>query len=320
MGKYIWRKINVGLWKEAVRWTAVAPWVRVPKASLDFEDKTEKIIDESSIGVIEDSFNGHITKQRSEGSLECNMYANSVWYLLLNLFWAVSTSGANPYTHAFTVAETNQHQSLTIGLADDTQDRQFALAMLDSLEISASVGDFVKVTSNFKAKKSADGSLTPAYSADYALLGKNVKFKIATDLAWLAGASYVSVKSIWLTVSKNLEEDAILWSVEPADFCNTMFWVEGNVELLREDETYKDLYDLWTKKAIRIEIEDPTTTIGTLTYPKLTIDLSSVIFTEYAKNQDNNWLVKQALTFKALYSMTDSKMITATLINTKVSY
>jgi len=25
--------------------------------------------------------------------------------------------------------------------------------------------------------------LTPAYSADYALLGKNVKFKIATDLA-----------------------------------------------------------------------------------------------------------------------------------------
>jgi hypothetical protein len=137
MGKYIWRKINVGLGKEAVRWTAVAPWIRVPKASLDFEDKTEKIIDESSIGVIEDSFNGHITKQRSEWSLECNMYANSVWYLLLNLFWAVSTSGANPYTHAFTVAETNQHQSLTIGLADDTQDRQFALAMLDSLEISA---------------------------------------------------------------------------------------------------------------------------------------------------------------------------------------
>lgn len=99
-----------------------------------------------------------------------------------------------------------------------------------------------------------------------------------------------------------------------------MFGVEGNVELLREDETYKDMYDLGSKKAIRIEIEDPTTTIGTLTYPKLTIDLSSVIFTEYAKNQDNNGLVKQALTFKALYSMADSKMITATLINTKVSY
>jgi hypothetical protein len=101
----------------------------------------------------------------------------------LNLFGAISSSGANPYTHAFTVAETNQHQSLTIGLADDTQDRQFALAMLDSVEISANINEFVKITSNFKAKKSVDGSLTPAYSADYALLGKNVKFKIATDLA-----------------------------------------------------------------------------------------------------------------------------------------
>jgi hypothetical protein len=47
---------------------------------------------------------------------------------------------------------------LTLGLADDTQDRQFALAMLDSLEINAQLGDFVKVTSNFKAKKSADGT------------------------------------------------------------------------------------------------------------------------------------------------------------------
>lgn len=320
MGKYIWRKINVGLWKEAVRWTAVAPWIRIPKSTLDFEDKSEKIIDQSSIGVIEDSFNGHVTKQRSEGSLETNLYANSVWYLLLNLLWTVNTTGANPYTHAFTVAETNQHQSLTIWLADDTQDRQFALAMLDSLDISASIGDFVKITSNFKAKKSASWSLTPVYSTDYALLWKNVKVKLADDLSWLAGAWYTAVKSVSLTVSKSIEEDTILWSVEPADFCNTMFGVEGNIELLREDETQKALYDLWTKKAIRIEIEDTNTAIGTWIYPKLTIDLASVIFTEYAKTQDNDWLIKQALTFKALYSMTDSKMITATLINTKVSY
>jgi hypothetical protein len=38
----------------------------VPKASLDFEDKSEKVIDESSIGVIEDSFDGHVSKQYAE--------------------------------------------------------------------------------------------------------------------------------------------------------------------------------------------------------------------------------------------------------------
>lgn len=320
MTKAIGRKINVGVGKETVRGTAVAPWLRIPKASLDFENKAEKIMDWSAIGVIEDSFDGKIIKQRAEWSLECNLYVNSIWYLLLNLFGACSTSGVNPYTHEFTVAESNQHNSLTIGLADDTQDRQFALAMIDKFELSAKVWEFVTIKSDFKAKKSADWSLTPSYSTDYVLLGKNVKFKIASDLAWLAWASYISVKSITLTVSKNLEEDTILWSTEPADFCNTMFSVEWNVELLRENETYKDMYEAETKKALRIEIEDTTTTIGTLTYPKLTIDLASVLFTEYAKKQENDTLVQQALTFKALYSMTDSKMILATLINTKSTY
>lgn len=320
MWKYIWRKINVGVGKESTRWTAVVPGIRIPKASLDFEDKSEKIIDESSIGVIEDSFDGHVVKQWAEWSLEMNMYVNSIGYLLLNLFWTANTTGANPYTHAFTVAETNQHQSLTLGLADDTQDRQFALAMLDTFEISANVGEFVKVNAGFKAKKSASGTLTPSYSTDYALLGKNVKVKIADEIGDLDSAWYVSTKSLTLNISKNLEEDAILGSVEPSDFCNTMFGVEGDIELLFEDQTYKTLYDTGTKKAIRIEIEDTNTELSTWVYPKLTIDLARVIFTEFAKTQDNDWLVKQWLTFKGLYSMTDSKMIIATLINSKATY
>lgn len=320
MTKSIWRKINVGIGSEGTRGTAVVPWIRVPKASFDFEDKSEKIMDESSIWVIEDSMDWHVIKQWAEGSFEANVYANFVWYLLKSLFWKVNTTWVDPYTHAFTVAETNQHASMTLSVADDTQDRQFPLAMIDTLELTANVGEFVKVNTGFKSKKSADATLTPVYWTDYVLLWKNVKVKIADDLASLDGASYISTKSLSLNFSKNLEEDAILWSVEPSDFCNTMFGVEGDVELLFEDETYKTLHDDGTKKAIRIEIEDTSTAIGTWVYPKLTIDLASVIFTEYAKTQDNDGLIKQGLTFKALYSMTDSSMITATLINDKVSY
>jgi hypothetical protein len=40
--------------------------MRCPKATLDFDEKSEKVIDESSIGVIEDSFDGHVSKQRAE--------------------------------------------------------------------------------------------------------------------------------------------------------------------------------------------------------------------------------------------------------------
>lgn len=86
------------------------------------------------------------------------------------------------------------------------------------------------------------------------------------------------------------------------------------------DDTYKDLFFDGTKKAMRIEIEDTANAITVSTYPKLTIDFAKVIFTEYAKTQDNDSLIKQGLTFKALYSMSDSSMVTASLVNSKVSY
>lgn len=312
---YIWRKINVWFAKETTRWTAVAPSIWTPKASLDFEDKSEKVIDESSIGVIEDSFDWHVVKEYAEGNFECNVYANSIGYLLLNLFGAVSTtSSSGKYTHAFTVAETNAHQSLTIGLADDTQDRQFALAMLDSLDVNASVWDFVKATASFRSKKSTTASLTPSYSTDIALLGKHVKVYIADDLTWLSTATAISAISSTLTISKNLEDVDVLWSTVPEDFCNTQFWVEWTLELKWDNETYKTIYQNWVKKAMRIEIAD------SVNWVSLTFDLASVIMTEFAKTQDNDALVKQSLTFKALYSMSDSSMISAKLINTHSSY
>lgn len=320
MSRYIWRKINVGFGKETTRWTAVTPAIRVPKASLDFEDKSEKVIDESSIGVMEDSFDGHVSKQYAEWSFECNVYANAIWLILLNVFWSVSTSwSSGEYTHAFSVAETNQHQSLTIGLADDTQDRQFPLAMVNSFELNASTGDFVKVTADFRSKKWADASLTPSYSNDFALLGKNVQVYLADNVSWLDSASAIKATNCTLTINKNLEDVDVLWSVEPDDFCNAQFTVEWSIELLWDNEDYKDMFMDWDKKAIRIEIIDSNSTLSTW-HPTLSFDLASVIITEFAKTQDNDALVRQGLTLKALYSMSDSKMITAKLINSQSSY
>ena len=315
MSKYIWRKINVWFGKETTRGTAVAPSIYVPKASLDFEEKSEKVIDESSIWVIEDSFDWHVVKQWAEGSFECNVYANSIWYILLNVFGkATTTASGTKYSHLFEVNETNQHQSLTIGLADDTQDKQFPLAMVDSLELNATTWDFVKANASFKSQKGIDATLTPSYSEDIALLWKNVKVYLADDLAGLASATALSASSVSLTINKNLEDVDVLWSVIPQDFCNTQFWVEGTLELLWDDATYHQLYMDGAKKALRIEIEDETNGVS------LTIDLASVIMTEFAKTQDNDALLRQSITIRGLYSMADSQMITATLLNTKSSY
>jgi len=320
MSRYIWRKINVGFWKEATRWTAVAPALWCPKATLDFDEKSEKVIDESSIWVIEDSFDWHVSKQWAEWNFECNVYANAIWFILLNVFWSVADSGSGTeFTHEFSVAENNQHQSLTIGLADDTQDKQFPLAMVNSVEISAEVGDFVKANVEFRSKKGQNATLTPSYSDDFALLWKNVNIFIANDLAGLDSADPIKATNFTLTINKNLEDVDVLWSVEPDDFCNTQFTVEWNVELLRDDETYKTIFMNGVKQAMRIEIIDTNTDLWTKN-PTLTFDLASVIMTEFAKTQDNDALIRQGIDFKALYSMSDAKMITAKLINSKSSY
>ena len=74
---------------------------------------------------------------------------------------------------------------MTIGLADGTQDRRFALAVLDTLELSSSIGGFVDITATFKSLQPADATLTLSYSTDYALMGKHTKFKVASNLAGL---------------------------------------------------------------------------------------------------------------------------------------
>ena len=234
---------------------------------------------------------------------------------MLNVFGkATTTASGAKYSHLFEVNETNQHQSLTIGLADETQDKQFPLAMVDSLELNATTWDFVKATASFKSQKGIDATLTPSYSEDIALLWKNVKVYLADDLAGLASATALSASSVSLTINKNLEDVDVLWSVIPQDFCNTQFGVEGTLELLWDDATYHQLYMDGAKKALRIEIEDETNGVS------LTIDLASVIMTEFAKTQDNDALLRQSITIRGLYSMADSQMITATLLNTKSSY
>ena len=56
MTKFIGRKADFGIAKESVRGTAEASATfYIPKASVSIDDNVEKFIDESSIGIVEDS-------------------------------------------------------------------------------------------------------------------------------------------------------------------------------------------------------------------------------------------------------------------------
>lgn len=324
MAKFIWRKINVWFWKETTRGTAVAISKWTPKISCDFDEKFENIIDESSIGVILDSNEAHVSKRWAEWKIEGNIWVEAIWLPLLSLFGTVSTAetvGTGAYNHAFSILSSNQHPSLTIWLQDPIADYKFPLAMISKATISAKVWEFVTYSLEFMAKKGETATNTVTYTADYALLAKHWTFKLATNLAWLWAASAKCIQSFEITISKNLEDIYCLGTVEPSDFVNKQFTIEWSFEAIYEDEaTYKNIALAWTEQAIRFAMIDTSKTIWVSDNPSLTIDLAKASFSEWSRDMGNDTVVNQSVKFKGLYSIADASAITASLINTTASY
>ncbi|MFZ3233270.1 MAG: phage tail tube protein [Patescibacteria group bacterium] len=322
MAKFIGRKISVGFGKETVRGTGVAPTAWYPKTNFSVEEKIDTIVDESSIGVIVDSQDQQIVKRFSEGSVEGHFAVNAIALPLLSLFGAVTTTSpsAGAYKHAFTLGNTNQSPSITIGMDDGVQDYQFPNAVVDKMKIKVEAGKFVEVTTDFVGKKGETATLTPSFSTDYVLAAKHASVKVAANLAGLTGATALAVKSFELTISKKVEAQESLGTTDPTDFINTVVSIEGNLEALYEDEaTYKAVALAGSQKSIRLDVIDSGTTIGASTNPQLRIDLAKAKFKEWSRKTGNNEVVTQSLGFKGLYSLSDAQAIVAELYNTVTS-
>jgi hypothetical protein len=324
MAKFIGRLADVGIAKEAVRGTAESAAVYwLPKVSLTLDDTVETAIDESSIGVIEDSPNSSVVAKRAEGSIEGNIYDRSFGLLLLNALGAVSTSGPTQttvYTHAFTVGQSAQHPALSLFLDDPNQDYKFALGMLTSLELDIALGQFARYSAGFRSKKGETATLTPSYLVENSFLPQHGSIRTATNLAGLGAASAIDVRGIKLSISKNVDDDYKIGSLDQADILNKQFAVEGTVELVFNDNTFKTDMLADTAKAMRIRLTNTDVTIGSSLNPQLTIDLAKVKFMSFEKTYSNDDITVATASFKAFYNAADTSMISMQLINTATSY
>lgn len=325
MTKAIGRLVSLGIGKETTRGTVAAATYWLFKTELDYQEKFEQAIEESSVGVIADAIDAQIVKKWAEGSFGGDIKDKSIGLILLALFGSVSSAlkGGESvvYEHTFSLGNTAQHPSLTLGIDDPWQDYQFALAMIESLEIKYERGKFVTYTANFKSKKGATATLTASYTAENSFRPQDFTFKIATNLAGLDAASAVTIKSATLRFEKNLEMDEILGSIDPNDLLNKIFTCSGNIEAIFEDEaTFKTIALGDTAKALRFSIKNTAITIGTASNPELTIDLSKVKFSELTRKTVINDLITQTVGFKAFYDLSTSKMFAAKLINLATSY
>lgn len=324
MSKFIGRLADVGIAKESVRGTAeTTASYYLPKISLTLDDGIEQAVDESSIGVIEDSTNASVVAKYAEGEIEGNILDKSFGLILLAALGQVSTSAPSQttvYTHSFSVLQSAQHPALTLFLDDPNQDYKYALSVLSQLDIDVSLGQYARYKAMFRSKVGETATISPSYSAENHFLPQHGSLKIASNLSGLGAASALNIRSVKLTINKNPEDDRKVGSVDQADILNRELSVEGTVELVFNDNTFKTQMLADTAQAMRIRLTNSAVTIGSSLNPQLTIDLAKVKFSNFERNYANGEIVTATVDFKGFYSLSDTALITAELINEEDAY
>jgi len=329
MGKGIGRLVKVGIAKDASRGTAAAnPVFNLPWEDLAIDEKQSQISLDQANGVIEDSAGMVIVKKWAEAKVKAPVGHSHIGLILLAIFGTCTTgdnadADASVKDHVFTVNQGAQHQSIGLFIDDPIagQDYVHPLAMINSFELNYERGAFIKYSLGLLAKKGTAQAVTPAANVENFFNSKHVTFKLATNLAGLAAASPILIRSLSLAIDQGIVAEDNLGSDEPADFVNTEFSVEGELEAIWKDEAdFKTEFLAGTSKAMRIDIKNTDVTIGTAANPELVIDMAKVNFQELTRAIKLGDMVTQKLKFKAYFSTTDSKMITATLTNITASY
>jgi len=301
-------------------WIPLEEWVLTPK--------TDPIIDESGFSTISAGADAHVTKTWSEFIGKGMARPTSFGYLLL---LALGTAGTpslvetGVYTHAFTVKNDNTHPSTTLIHDDATQEEQATYGMVDTLAISGEVADYLRFDTKMVGRTPTDATgNTPAFTTDTPFLVSRAQVKFASNIAGLSGASVVPVQSFNLNIEKNLEQ---IWSTEATagteavDFAtqhNKDLRVSGDFTIIYNSKTYRDLALAGTLQAIEIKV-DGRSLIGATKREELTIQLASCVLTEWDKDMGNDSIVTQTFGFTALYKLSETKQLTATLQNAKSS-
>ncbi len=318
----IGKEIEIGIGVESVRGTAPATasqWIKNISASV--LEKAEFVNDEASRGVFEDMDGRRVVKKHIEGDLEQNLYANAFGYLAYNLYGGVESAlvASGVYDHTFEVVQSSLAPSLSIFAKDgDAQQLAFQNCHVNTLELSATPDEYVKLTTSFIGEDSKDDTSTPSYATDFDFIGKEVLVKVADTEAGLVDATPMCLKEFNITFDRGLIADYCLGSYTPEVYASKIS-IEGSFQKNFEDETFKDLYLGNSAKYMQITILGEAA-IGTTYHPTLTFTFNKVMITNWERSGGKDELVVEDIEFKAFYNATDAEASKLVLRNTKDEY
>lgn len=316
MSKHVGRRGTLAFAKESPRGAIVVPSVFwIPRSTISFDDKTETAREQEGLGKLADSDANFVVQQMAEGEIEAMLDDKGLGIILTSLLGSSPVStGSNPYTHTYALNNSNQHQSLSILYQDPDISKIFPLGVVDSLKITIEQNAIVQYTVGFKSRVGRDWT---SQTANFTALGQkflhqHLIFKIASTVAGLSGATAISLKKLELTISANTKFDTVLGTVEPEDILGQQFSVEAEIELNKEDETYRRLMLDGTYKAVEVALQRSSVN------SKLDLIFPRVDFSEWEQDRKLDEIVSQKINLKANYDAANALDIisTCTLLNT----
>jgi hypothetical protein len=322
MSEIIGKQLEVGFGAETTRGVTSSSPVWAKNISANVLEKAEYANDESVRGVFEDMDGRRVVRKHIEGDVEMPLYVDMFGYLAWNLYGSVSTAvvAGSVKDHTFSLLQETIAPSLTIFAKDgDTQQLVFKNSHINTLSLSAVTDDYIKITTGFLGKESADDTSSPSYSADTDFIGRDITIKVADTLVGLATAEEVCVSSVDLNWDKGLIIDHCLGAYVPNDFYISKMSIEGSLTKKFVDETFKDLYLGNDAKYMEIVIEGETALTGEYK-PTITLTLNKVQITDWSRGGGRDELVNEEVSFKAFYNSTDSKQSELKLRNTVAEY
>jgi len=330
MTKIIGSRINLGVAREATRGVCLKPQRWVPWVSFGFDDKVTTKNSEEALGRIEDTHAKDVVEKYAEGDIDGEIRDESIGYFLYSLLGTLTGSVAvvaNSYDHTFNLANTNQHQSMTLSTEDPNGDKMFCMAMIDRFAIDAVLGEYARFTSGFISRGSVDtavDSATGDFEVENKFRSQDIEIKLAANRAGLGAASNLKVQSLNITFEKNLLRKQMLGTVQPDDIINQSFAVEGEFTLPYEDQTYRNLMLANTYNAIQITLTNKSTTLadGAGVYPTITIVLPRCGFMDWSPERPKGELAEQTIGFKAYrdHANSEDSVYSIVLRNDKANY
>lgn len=323
--EFIGRRVGVGFGVESTYGTEVAPAHWMKQTSLDFQRKNTRIENESALGRNEGVNDSAIVEEWAEGKLEGKVYDVSIGYLLYNIFGSLTTTDnadtdASVKDHTFNVSTSNIAKSLTIARVDPLSSRRHGMATLDSLELTAEQGDWVRVSAAIKAKSGATSSDTAAYTAENSFTSKHVSVKLASTAGGLGAATAIAAKSLTLNIRRDSQVYFPFGSTAPSAINTGRWTANGEIVLRYTDTTHEALWAANTKQALQIAIVNSDVTIGASTNPSLTFTAPKVRLNTFEMSDDLDEVIEATVGFTCEFSEADAYMLRAVLVNTKASY